>query len=846
MSGGSAERVTRSSVPPTPEGELRRLIDWAALAQLGFDPEAECFAPHADDPIFGFVECKAACCDQVARTSLGLCWRCEQFWQKAQPGADFEWFCETVPDRVRHRRSAALCRVCRTLGHERPVRAHGLCAACENMMAKRGQSPDQYVAGDEQFPPATPRPSFGRCLVATCTRFAWRGRPTLCEQHYKRWHSAGRPTASSFRTWCARQRSIDRDSRIVVLCGLAERAQLEVLYGLQRAAETGRRTRTTDVQTALNIVRAQAVTSVCELSMDLIKPGTQTRRFLTFTADQVTLALATPAAEVTKDDWDLRVFGHAPGRLHFGEISQVWLKETAKAWTAERIDTVETARVMGAVLRALVALSESFRRNRSDGGVDPHRVSRGDLAAFANDLSHLEAQGRLSRFTRRGWMLRVGQFLREARAMGLSRPGGPLAGLPEDVVVHRDHRIRGVSLDEQGRPLPQTVIDQLLDPVALQLLEDSYGAHDRAMVELQARVGRRTGEVCGLRWDCLGFDETLDETGELRAAPVLIHDMPKVAVRRYRLPIDQETAEIIAVQQGRVRARYPDTPTSQLSLFPAHKQNPRGTKPYKVTTFCFHLRDWVDALPELLGPGGEPYERSDISPYGFRHSFAQRHADSGTPVEVLAALMGHTRLTTTQGYYNVTDKRKRKAVDLLAALQVDRRGERTRPTVERLLESEASRDAIGHVAVPFGVCREPTNVKARGQACPFRHQCFGCTHFRSDPSFIPELRAYLARLLADQERLRAAQPELEDWARGAAIPSEEEIAAVRRIIDRCQELLEDVAADEQAELEEAITVMRRSRAQLDASVPVRFLGRIGQSTPTLFPNVRREQQRRDQ
>jgi len=179
---------------------------------------------------------------------------------------------------------------------------------------------------------------------------------------------------------------------------------------------------------------------------------------------------------------------------------------------------------------------------------------------------------------------------------------------------------------------------------------------------------------------------------------------------------------------------------------------------------------------------------------------------------------------------------------VLAALQLDRAGERNRPTVERLLEAEHLRDAVGQVAVPFGVCREPTNVKAHGHACLFRHQCFGCTHFRSDPSFLPELRGYLSRLLADRERLHAAVPELDDWARNTAIPSGEEIAAVRRIIDRCDELLADLAEDQRAETEQAITVLRRSRAQLDTSVPVRFLGVVGQPSPTLFPNVRREQQ----
>jgi len=840
MSNANAERASRVREASAPEDELRRLIDWAGLGRLGFDPDAEVFAPHADDPVFGFTECKAASCDQVAPTSLGLCWRCTQLWHAAAPGTDFERFCETVPDRVRQRRGAALCRVCRTPGHERPVRAHGLCDGCEKAMAKRGQSPDEYVLGDAEFPPASPRPSFGRCMVATCSRFAWRARPTLCEPHHTKWRSTGRPTGPPFRSWCARQGSVDRDCRVVVLAGLAERPKLEVLYGLQRAAEIGRRTRTTDVQTAVNIVRAQAVASVRELSMGLITPATQIHRFLTFTADQVTLALATPAREVAKDDWDLRVFGHVPGLLRFGPITQGWLRETAKAWAAGRIDTVETPRVMQATLQALRALSESLRRNRSDDGTDAQVLSRADLAAFANDLSHLEAQGLLSPFTRRSRLAHVSQFLGESRAMGLSRPGRPLAGLPEEVVLRRGDRLKSVSLDEPGRALPQTVIDQLIDPDALGRLEAMRGADTRAMVELEARVGRRTGELCGLRYDCLAFDEVLDEAGGLRAAPVLIHDMPKVAVRGYRLPIDEETAGIIREQQARVRARHPDTPASALALFPAVLMNPRGMKACTVSGFDARFREWVDDLPALSGPGGEPYDRSDIVPYSFRHSFAQRHADSGTPIEVLAELMGHTRLTTTQVYFRVTEKRKRKAVDTLAALQMDRDAMCTRPVVERLLDTEATRDAIGQVAVPFGICTEPTNVKAHGQACPFRHQCFGCTYFRSDPSFLPELRSHLARLLTDHERLRATVPELEEWARNSAVPSAEEIASLRRIIGRCEELVADLAEDERAEVEEAVIVLRRVRAQLDTSVPVRFRGVVGQPSARLFPNLERD------
>lgn len=68
---------------------------------------------------------------------------------------------------------------------------------------------------------------------------------------------------------------------------------------------------------------------------------------------------------------------------------------------------------------------------------------------------------------------------------------------------------------------------------------------------------------------------------------------------------------------------------------------------------------------------------------------------------------------------------------------------------------------------------------------------------------------------------------------------------MRRIVDRCEGLLAELPPDQRTDVDEAIGVQRRARAQLDTSMPVRFLGVIGQPAPTLFPNVRREQELAD-
>ncbi len=73
-------------------------------------------------------------------------------------------------------------------------------------------------------------------------------------------------------------------------------------------------------------------------------------------------------------------------------------------------------------------------------------------------------------------------------------------------------------------------------------------------------------------------------------------------------------------------------------------------------------------------------------------------------------------------------------------------------------------------------------LRALGAHCPFSHQCLGCEHFRSDPSHLPDLYAYLERLLETRERLRVAVPELAEWARTKAIPADAEIRTVRTLI----------------------------------------------------------------
>jgi hypothetical protein len=97
-------------------------------------------------------------------------------------------------------------------------------------------------------------------------------------------------------------------------------------------------------------------------------------------------------------------------------------------------------------------------------------------------------------------------------------------------------------------------------------------------------------------------------------------------------------------------------------------------------------------------------------------------------------------------------------------------------------------------------------------------------HFRTDASYLPHLTAYLDDLLRTRERLAAAA-DLDEWARADAMPSEEEITRIRRLINRIKTTLEDLTQQERAEIDQAVAAVRRHRA-ISLGMP-----RIGQPLP---------------
>lgn len=88
----------------------------------------------------------------------------------------------------------------------------------------------------------------------------------------------------------------------------------------------------------------------------------------------------------------------------------------------------------------------------------------------------------------------------------------------------------------------------------------------------------------------------------------------------------------------------------------------------------------------------------------------------------------------------------------------------------------------------------------------------GCAHFSTDVSYLPDLQNHLDALLRSRERLRSLT--VDDWAKAEAMPSDEEIARVRRLISRIKADLDELPDQDRVGVEDAITVVRNARTRM--------------------------------
>lgn len=791
------------------------LVTAGFVAEIGWDPDIRVLSPPSEHPLLGRPTCRAAGCATTATTTDRVCASCRRrlVGEGLDVGQVGQLAARPWPSQGPWPCAVAGCR--RVWESART----GLCRTHEDRQHAMGVDAEAFLVS-AQARPLGPLPL---CAVAACPRQRRHCDGHYCEAHQQRRRQASRRDGDIFdeAAWQATEPPVGRGGQ-VSLRGLPPRVVVQLLFGLQqRCRLDGVKTKEADLRVWCNQLRAQRIPDLDAYELPAGVEGTF-QAMVHGIVGHAGRALASPESEAVKDIWELVVFGHH-GTVDFTGLSQPWLREAAKRWAADDLPRRKIRagrRTSGGLtvrhhIGCLERLSEVLRL-RVDHGEVPAALSRTDIEVFLNRLAFLEASGQISTDARVRACREVRSVLSRARAMGLTRPGALAGGLGEDFAIHTADIPIDADPAEAGRDLPGEIMRQICTHLEL-LTSPSM----RTGIVLAIDTGRRPEEICSLPLDCLARDND--------GLAVLIYDNHKAGRLGRRLPITEHTAEVIVTQQQRVRDRYPDTSTGRLKLLPTDRRNPEGSRAITGFSLAFHHRRWIDQMPLLVTTDGLEFDKARVVLYAYRHTYAQRHADAGVPVDVLAELMDHRKLDTTSGYYHIGEGRRHEAVDRVAAMQFDRHGNRIWRSAQQLLDSERARRAVGQVAVPFGMCAEPSNVTAGGGACPFRFRCVGCDHFRTDISYLPDLHAYLDDLLATRERL-AATSELDGWARADAMPSNEEIAKVRRLIDRVRGGLDQLTDHDRAQIDHAVTVVRQHRTATAGSLP-----RIRQPLPVFRP-----------
>jgi integrase len=394
------------------------------------------------------------------------------------------------------------------------------------------------------------------------------------------------------------------------------------------------------------------------------------------------------------------------GGLDFAEISQPWLRDTAMALGKE-LSTANDVRLMH---KSCVIASRALAERHDQGSILAVLSDEDADRIYEAIRSVAKPQGGLykphSQRTFYRWFFDVIDF-------GLRND--LLPDLPTSFRRSKRHSIPSdppLEADDIGKSIP-VEIQRQLDAALPMIARRRYGSQTAAQRQMMFATiytllkdtGRRALEIASLKCGCVVHDPN---------GATLVYDNHKSGRLQRRLPITQSTAQTIDKWLEVRESLATIHEASQDYLFPGARPWQKHVRTHTVAEV---FRLWVNEIEHLddgardQGGNGIPFDRSTITTRAFRHTYAQRHADNGTPVDVLQQLMDHRSAQTTGTYYVITADRKRKAIETIGKYSVDHTG-RSRPV------TQSTRYQMRSVAVPFGNCNRAQQRQSRRNRLP--------------------------------------------------------------------------------------------------------------------------------
>lgn len=794
-----------------------RLVTRTALPALGWDESLLALLVVEDAPVYGGRFCAASNCEHETNSSNRALCRTHAL-EAERKGITSPAEFVRLTGRRRLDELYVLCRVCNVEGATRQATRFTLCDEHARQFHYGCKGLPRLDRVDAWLTSASPDPlpTLGLCAVSGCERVVANADERCCRGHVteRRVHCRAYGVSDSdeveFRRWCAVAEL--PASRFVPFWMLNAHFRTELLEGLAATSDVGGHV---PLPSLRGVIRA-AAESQCT-TLDTWRPaasgattGVSAVRIL---AKNRQRALSGPESERGKDVWDLRVWGCRKGLVNFTRISQPWLRELVKDWAWADVPTREPSANGASTIRYVLAMQHfsASLAARPDGGAQPDVLGRTDVERFLDHMQNQVLAGsspsNVSQIVQR--VRAVLAWGRETGRLDPATCGYSLA--PAVAIRSADCPPRSASKgratrsleEDSGRPFTTRQVQALIQ--ALDAVEEEFGFRARAYLELLLLTGRRPSEIINLTGDCLREHSRQREDGQIEAQPVLHYYASKVR-RWHSLFIDPETAALLQRLVDMSQTQFPDTEIAELRLFPSRANSRNGRRAMNASAMSRVL----GSVLQMPGVSEAMADRERTVLYDFRHTFAQRHADAGVPIDVLQDLMAHVSSDTTRVYFDVTAERRADAVEVMRRFRFSRDGILLDTGEQDLLRLEQQRAGLAGVAVPLGECSHPSMLRPDDHGCPVRFRCLGCSQFSTSVDRLPELQAYLDELLASRETILAGDL-LDEWAAEDAMPHAEEIDLVQQLCDRARDLLSELPGDERVQVEEAITVYRGLR-----------------------------------
>ncbi|MBD2078321.1 tyrosine-type recombinase/integrase [Leptolyngbya sp. FACHB-17] len=430
-------------------------------------------------------------------------------------------------------------------------------------------------------------------------------------------------------------------------------------------------------------------------------------------SEPVAFFVVDPQSEYVKDVWDCRRLGLQDGvgrssyKLNFTQLSQPWLKDTAKLFLKVCLSSIEFSSAQEK-LYSLRRLSRFLVQAYPD--IAPHEINRTIITEFTIHL----ASARLAPMTRY-------KVLCDAKLYFDACYQNEWLDVSRYLVRQEDFPKRP---KHKPRYIPEEVMQQLNQHIG-----DLAEPVMRMVLVLQ-ECGMRISELVNLNFDCLLQDTTGDW--------FLRYYQFKMK-KEITIPISREVVRVIQEQQRYIRAHL-DPQFKYLFCSNGGVRRP-GFKPVPRVMARKTLPAYLNSLAEQHNICDQNGKRWHFQTHQFRHTVGTRMINNGVPQHIVQRYLGHESPEMTATYAFIHDQTMKAEIAKFQGRVVNIAGQVMEPNDIEADDDELQwfKRNISAQALPNGSCALPTI----SQGCPHANACLSCTHFRTTVEHLGEHKKQL-------------------------------------------------------------------------------------------------------